>query len=143
MKIKLSALFILLVILSGCSKKDDSSATADQNPYAVCEVTSNGDPVGQTTVVCALIDMNNQAAPITGATIKINNISLADNGDGSYSVTISQSPIDPGSQVTLSITCDAGVFTATGTMPDQSTTTVTINGCFQGSYMKLSHTIVL
>lgn len=141
MKIKLSALLFILAFLAGCSKNDDSQP-AEQNPFAVCIVTSNGDPAVQTTVTFALVDMNNQAAPITGATVKINNITLTDNGDGSYSTTITQIPIDPGNQVTLTFSCEAGDFNATGTMPDQSTTSVTIDGCFQGSYMELKHIIV-
>ncbi|HKK40807.1 MAG TPA: hypothetical protein VJ963_00265 [Bacteroidales bacterium] len=138
MKIKLSALFIFLIAVAGCSKKDDSTTT-DQNPYAVCRVISNGDPVGQTNVTLALVDMNKQAAPITGATVKVNNITITDNGDGSYSATINQNPINAGAQVTLTISCEAGDFNATGTMPDLSTTTVSIDGCFQGSYMELSN----
>ncbi len=138
MKIKLSALFFILVLLAGCSKNDDSTQVK-QNPYAVCQIISNGDPVGQTTVNLALIDMNNQAAPITGATVKVNNITITDNGDGSYSTTITQNPINPGTQVTLTISCEAGDFNATGTMPDLKTITVSIDGCFQGSYMELSN----
>jgi len=138
MKIKLSALILILVLFTGCSKKDDSTQ-AVQNPYAVCIIVSNGNPAVQTTVSLALIDMNNQAAPITGATVKVNNIPITDNGDGSYSASITQNPIDPGTQVTLTFSCEAGDFNATAIMPDESTTTKTIEGCFQGSYMELSH----
>jgi hypothetical protein len=138
MKIKLTALIFVLAFLAGCSKKDDSSH-AEQNPYAVCIVVSNGDPAVRTTVTFALVDMNNQAAPIKGATVKINNITIPDNGDGSYTATITQTPIEPGAQVVLTFSCDAGSFNATATMPDQNTTSVSIDGCFQGSYMELTH----
>jgi hypothetical protein len=141
MKKNLIGLILIIFVLTGCSKKDSDDQEAVQNPYAVALIVSSGTPIESTSITVALIDMNNGGLPITGADVKVNGSVLTDNGDGSYTLTLTQYPILTDAPVTLTFTCQAGDFTASATMPETGSTSVTIDGCFHGSYMMLGNNI--
>ncbi len=141
MKKNFIGLILIIFVLAACSKKDSDSQQNEQMPYAVALIVSNGTPIETTSITLALIDMNNEGIPITGADVKVNGSAITDNGDGSYTFTLTQYPILPNAPVTLTFTCQAGDFTASATMPETGSTSVTIEGCFQGSYMMLGNNI--
>jgi hypothetical protein len=144
-KTRISGLFgiiLLLVLFSGCSKKDSNPPDNTVSLHAGGSITSNGNPTYATGISVGLVDMNHSGIGIEGAVVKVNGMVLEDKGDGAYTLLLTSNPITAGTNITLTIDYSGENYTVSTVMPESgNSTNVVIPGCASGSYLLVSNNV--
>lgn len=135
----LAGFLVLVLSFAGCNQ-DDQDDPVTRQPLITAIIISGGNPIEITTFGVTVVDPANTGQGILDAVVKVNGLNLSGNGDGSYSLIDTDTPILAGVPVTLSVNVDGENYGITGTMPEYGHDTfLEIPAAYSGSTVHISN----